>query len=155
MMRKIADYWFPSPGGLCGVIVVEDEFTKERRAYVGVGKGDDYMADREKVLALGAKLSQASLVEILNLLFGREVGKHVIEIDALLCGVLYGLILQANEEARRVLKDVEKQLVAIKLKLEEEAGVNKEILPGGNLRLTDKDGNVVVRPPLPFEIEGN
>lgn len=154
-MKKIADYWFHSPGGLCGVIVAEDESTGERRAYVGVGTGDDYMEDRERVLDYGTKLPLTRIVEILNLLKGGKVGKSTIEVDALKCGLLYGLILQAKEEAREFLKDVEKQLVTIKLKFEEEAGVKKEILPGGMIRATDKDGTVIVRPPFPYETEGN
>ncbi|GAI77455.1 unnamed protein product, partial [marine sediment metagenome] len=48
-----------------------------------------------------------------------------------------------------------KQLVALKKKAEEEAGVNKEILPGGMLRITDKDGNTIIREPYPYEVEGN
>ena len=154
-MKKIADYWFHSPGGLCGIIVAEKESTGERRAYVGVGKGVDYMADREEVLALGTKLPQTRIEDILNLLKGGKVGKNTIEVGALQCGVLYGLILEAREEGRRALKDVEKQLVAIKLTVEKEAGVTKEMLPGGNLRITDKDGTIIVRPPMPYETEGN
>lgn len=155
-MKKIADYWFHSPGGLCGVIVAEDEFTGERRAYVGVGTGDDYMEDRERILDYGTKLPLTRIEEILALLKGGKVGKHTIEVDALQCGALYGLIMIQEEPSKQaVLDSVVKQLVTIKLKLEEEAGVKKEILPGGNLRITDKDGTVIVRPPLPYETEGN
>ena len=154
-MKKIADYWFHSPGGLCGVIVAEDEFTGERKAYVGVGAGVDYTADRERVLALGTKLPQTRIEDILNLLKGGKVGRHTIEVDALQCGSLYGLMIQEEPSGHTVFDSVVKQLVAIKLELEKEAGVTKEILPGGMIRLTDKDGTIIVRPPFPYETEGN
>lgn len=86
---------------------------------------------------------------------GHPMAKHTIEVGALQCGVLYGLILEANETGRRILKDVEKQLVTLKLKAEEAAGVTKEILPGGMLRLTDKAGFIIERAPYPYETEGN
>ncbi|MBA7676472.1 hypothetical protein ES703_84713 [subsurface metagenome] len=66
-----------------------------------------------------------------------------------------GLIMQAEDKSRRALDDVWKQLVALKKKAEEEAGVRKEILPGGMLRITDKDGNTIIREPYPYEVEGN
>ncbi len=70
-------------------------------------------------------------------------------------GVLMGLIMQANEDAHGALYDVWKQLVAIKKVIEEEAGVTKEILPGGMIRCTDKQGHVITREPFPDEVEGN
>jgi len=85
----------------------------------------------------------------------KTTGKRAIEIDAMEGGVLYGLLLEAKEKGRRALKDVEKQLVAIKLEMEEAAGVTKEVLPGGRLRLTDKNGIIIERPPYPYETEGN
>jgi len=53
------------------------------------------------------------------------------------------------------LKPVWEQLIAFKKQVEEEAGVKKEVLPGGMLKITDKDGNVIIREPYPFEVEGN
>ncbi len=47
------------------------------------------------------------------------------------------------------------KLAALKKAAEEEAGVTKEILPGGMIRIKDRDGNVVIRAPLPYEVEGN
>ncbi|MBA7531586.1 hypothetical protein ES705_23799 [subsurface metagenome] len=45
--------------------------------------------------------------------------------------------------------------MAYKKTAEEEAGVTKEILPGGMIRIRDRDGNVIIRAPLPYEAEGN
>lgn len=70
-------------------------------------------------------------------------------------GILTGLIMQANDRTRHYLDGVMKQLMTIKKVIEEEAGVKKEILPGGMIQLTDKAGNVITREPLPHEIEGN
>ena len=70
-------------------------------------------------------------------------------------GVLTMVIMQSGEVSKRALKPVWDQLLAFKKQFEEEAGVKKEILPGGMLRITDKDGNVIIRPPYPWEVEGN
>ncbi|GAI02025.1 unnamed protein product [marine sediment metagenome] len=45
--------------------------------------------------------------------------------------------------------------VALKKQVEEEAGVKKEVIPGGRLKITDRDGNVIIREPYPWEVEGN
>jgi hypothetical protein len=70
-------------------------------------------------------------------------------------GVLTGLIMQSDDRNQRALKPVWEQLIAFKKQVEEEAGVKKEVLPGGMLKITDKDGNVIIREPYPFEVEGN
>lgn len=53
------------------------------------------------------------------------------------------------------MKDIFAQLVAIKKDTEKEAGVVKEVMPGGMLKITDKDGNTIIRPPYSFEVGGN
>ncbi|KKM78708.1 hypothetical protein LCGC14_1175430 [marine sediment metagenome] len=82
-MKEIADYWFHSPGGECGIMVVEVEITGERKAYVGVGTGLNYAADRKRILMWGTKLPQSRLEEILRLLQGKatkiEVMKGLLE----------------------------------------------------------------------------
>ena len=70
-------------------------------------------------------------------------------------GVLTGLLIQADDRTRLALDGVLKQLMTIKKVIEEEAGVTKEVLPGGMIKSTDKDGTVIIREPLPHEIEGN
>ena len=70
-------------------------------------------------------------------------------------GVLTSLIMQADDRARRALDGVLKQLMTIKKVIEEEAGVTKEVLPGGMIKSTGKDGTEIIREPLPHEIEGN
>ncbi len=80
---------------------------------------------------------------------------NIIKLDGLECGVLMGVIMQLDAKQRQALSGVWEQLVQLKKKAEEEAGVKKEIIPGGMLKLTDKDGTVIIREPYPFEIEGN
>ena len=78
-----------------------------------------------------------------------------LKINAFEGGILMGEIMQAEGQSRLALDGVWKQLVVLKKAAEEEAGVTKEVLPGGMIRCTDKDGTVITRPPMPYEVEGN
>jgi len=80
---------------------------------------------------------------------------QTLKVNAFEGGCLMGLITQAEDRVRLTLDGVWKQLVALKKAAEEEAGVTKEILPGGMIRIKDRDGNVIIRAPLPYEVEGN
>ncbi len=81
---------------------------------------------------------------------------QTLKVNAFEGGCLMGLIMQAEEDrTRSALDDVWKQLVALKKAAEKEAGVTKEILPGGMIRIKDKDGTVIIRQPFPYEVEGN
>jgi len=80
---------------------------------------------------------------------------RAIKANALQCGALMAMVMTANPRAQQILNGVQKQLIAIKKQAEEDAGVTKEILPGGALMSTDKDGTVIIREPFPHEIENN
>ncbi|MBA7506586.1 hypothetical protein ES706_05278 [subsurface metagenome] len=80
---------------------------------------------------------------------------YTIKLNSFELGVLTGVIMQLDDRKQRALKPVWEQLIALKKQLEEEAGVTKEIIPGGMLKITDRDGNVIIRAPYPFEVEGN
>lgn len=80
---------------------------------------------------------------------------RALKINAFEGGVLMGLIMQTEDRPRLALDGVWKQLVAMKKAAEEEAGVTKEILPGGMIQCTDRDGYVITREPFPYEVEGN
>lgn len=80
---------------------------------------------------------------------------YIIKLNPYELGLLHGVIMQLDDKDQRALKAVWDQLVELKRQFEEEAGVKKEVIPGGMLRITDKDGNVIIREPLPFETEGN
>ncbi|GAJ01745.1 unnamed protein product [marine sediment metagenome] len=80
---------------------------------------------------------------------------RALKADSLQCGILMALIMQALPQTQSLLHSVWKQLVAIKKSAEEDAGVKKEMLPGGMIRISDKDGDVIIRQPFPYEVEGN
>ena len=80
---------------------------------------------------------------------------YTLKVNSFECGVLHGVIMQLDDRNRQALSSVWEQLLEIKRQVEQEAGVKKEVLPGGMLRITDRDGNVIIRAPYPFEIEGN
>jgi len=78
-----------------------------------------------------------------------------IKLNGFELGVLTGVIMQLDGRKQEALKSVWDQLIALKRQFEEEAGVTKEVLPGGMLKIIDKHGNVIIRAPYPFEVEGN
>ena len=84
-----------------------------------------------------------------------QLDKFTIRLNPFEAGALMGLIMQAEDGVRQDLNGVWQQLVTHKKQTEQEAGVTKEALPGGLLRITDKAGNVIIRAPYPFEVEGN
>ncbi|GAH53932.1 unnamed protein product, partial [marine sediment metagenome] len=68
-----------------------------------------------------------------------------IKLNGFELGVLAGVMMQLDDSKQQALKGLWDQLMAFKKQAEEEAGVKKEILPGGMLKLTDRDGNVIIR----------
>ena len=78
-----------------------------------------------------------------------------IKLNGFEVGFLTGVIMELDDGKQQPLKPVWDQLIALKRQFEEEAGVTKEVLPGGMLKLIDKHGNVIIREPYPFEVEGN
>lgn len=80
---------------------------------------------------------------------------RALKADGLQCGALMAIIMTANPMTRQICDSLWKQLIAIKKQAEEDAGVKKEILPGGAIMSTDKDGTVIIREPYPHEIDHN
>ena len=70
-------------------------------------------------------------------------------------GFLMGLIEEQGESVKKPLSSIWKQLVEIKKGIEKAEGVTKEVLPGGMLKISDRDGNIITREPYSWEIEGN
>lgn len=80
---------------------------------------------------------------------------YSIRLSAFEAGCLHGAIMGLDDRKQQALKFVSEQLVILKKRMEEDAGVKKEIIPGsGWLKITDKDGNLIIRPPYPFELGG-
>lgn len=77
----------------------------------------------------------------------------VLRLNAWEAGVLMGYIMQGEDETKVALRAVFEQLVDMKRQLEREAGVKKELLPNGLLRVTDARGNTIIRAPYDWEKE--
>lgn len=76
----------------------------------------------------------------------------VLRLNAWEAGVLMGLISE-DERAKVTLRAVFEQLIDIKRQVEREAGVKKELLPNGLIRITDASGNTILRAPYEWEKE--
>jgi len=63
-MRPIHVYWFTCMTGAIGVVVGEDNVTKEKKAYIGIVSGFNEEADTKTVMELGAPLSREVLLEM-------------------------------------------------------------------------------------------
>ena len=80
---------------------------------------------------------------------------YTIKVNALQLGLLTGLIITADDSTQQLLKSVLDQILDLNKQFESDAGVKKEIIPGGVLKITDRDGNVEIREPYPWEVGGN
>lgn len=81
--------------------------------------------------------------------------RYALSVNPFESGVLMGVIMKAESHIRDSLSGVYKQLLDMKKEIEQAEGVTKQVLPGGMLKISDADGNVIIREPYPWEIEGN
>lgn len=66
-METLDVVWFTLPDGtLIGVVLGEDQYTKKRKAYIGIGTGADEEADIKKIMEHGAPLAKQPLQRILD-----------------------------------------------------------------------------------------
>jgi len=70
----------------------------------------------------------------------------VVRLNALEAGILLAVTYDVS-----ALKDVFKQLLDLKEQVDRECGVTKELLPNGLLKVTNEDGQIITRPPFPWE----
>jgi len=84
-----------------------------------------------------------------------DIIEYSIKVNSFEMGILVGVISELDDRQKQALKPVWEQLIALKKQFEEEAGVKKEIIPGGLLKLSDKFGNTIIREPYSWEVEGN
>lgn len=66
-------------------------------------------------------------------------------------GILSGII-GSHPDRDGTLRDVFEQLIDIKKQIEVAAGVTKELLPNGLLKIADTNGNVIIRVPHDWEL---
>jgi hypothetical protein len=76
-MKMIETYWFSSGTGLCGIVIGQDEFTGEKKAYIGIGEGKNEGLDARYVLELGSPVSAEVLHGIARKLEVSVRKKHV------------------------------------------------------------------------------
>lgn len=82
-MKIIDDMWFSNSQGVVGIVVIEDEVTHERRAFIGAASGHDVKADTEAIAAFGNSFSASAAARIIIKLQGLVPvltlgnGKHV------------------------------------------------------------------------------
>lgn len=65
-MKVIDTTWFTGRKGCVGIVIGEEEFTGERKAFIGVGNGRNENADTEAIIAWGIRLSVAVLQDIIK-----------------------------------------------------------------------------------------
>jgi hypothetical protein len=70
-MKMIEKFWF---SGLTtvGIVIGEDERTKERKAYIGECSGGSEASDAKHILEYGAKVNPEQLENILAALKNKE-----------------------------------------------------------------------------------
>lgn len=56
-MKVIERLWFTNLNGCIGIVVIEEDITGDRKAYIGSASGTDEKADTKQVLAWGNKFS--------------------------------------------------------------------------------------------------
>lgn len=72
MQKIINSLWFCPMGGECiGIIVIENN-TGERKAYIGAGDGRDEGIDAQKIANGGAKITASTLERLLTQLKGDQ-----------------------------------------------------------------------------------
>lgn len=69
-MKIFNAIWFTEMGSLrpIGIVIGEDEMTGERRAYIGVGNGEDEERDSKSIAGTGAKFGIEMAQMIVNAL---------------------------------------------------------------------------------------
>jgi len=64
-MKILESFWFTNRDGCIGIVVIEEDVTGDRKAYIGPASGVDEKADTEHILAWGNKFSLGTAGRIL------------------------------------------------------------------------------------------
>jgi len=67
-MKVIETLWFTNKDGCIGIVVVEEDVTGDRKAYIGPASGTNEKADTEQILAWGNKFSLDTTLRLRYLL---------------------------------------------------------------------------------------
>ncbi len=72
-MKIMEVLWFTGMYGNIGIVLGEDSTTEERKAYIGVHRGQHEASDQEMIVAGGSKLTREHAARILKH-FDKEEG---------------------------------------------------------------------------------
>lgn len=64
-MKVVDKFWFKNMKGTAGIVVIEEP-SGERKAYLGVVPGEDESADTDSIVAWGTKLSPGLAQQLAN-----------------------------------------------------------------------------------------
>lgn len=67
-MKVIEALWFTDLDGCVGIVVVEEDITSDRKAYIGPASGTNEKTDTEQILAWGCKFSLGTVLRLRYLL---------------------------------------------------------------------------------------
>jgi len=70
-MKIIETLWFSGFKGTTGIVVVEEDTTKDRRAYIGVVSGRSVKADIDSIISFGSRFSLDAAKRLVHLLGGK------------------------------------------------------------------------------------
>ena len=56
-MKVIDTLWFTNINGTVGIVIIEEDVTGDRKAYIGTVPGENEKADAEAIIAWGNKFS--------------------------------------------------------------------------------------------------
>ncbi len=70
-MKIIETLWFNSFGGTVGIVIVEEDNTKDRKAYIGSASGTNESADTDHIINFGLPFSLDTAKRMVYLLGGK------------------------------------------------------------------------------------
>lgn len=78
-MKIIETMWFTNRDGCIGIVVIQEDVTGDRKAYIGPVPGADEKADTESILAWGNKFSLDTVLRLRHLLTEKTEKKTIKE----------------------------------------------------------------------------
>lgn len=68
-MKVVDSLWFTNTKGTVGIVIIEEDVTRDRKAYIGVGNGHNEAVDTQSIIDWGTLLSISALGRITSQLF--------------------------------------------------------------------------------------
>ena len=67
-MKVIDKLWFTNRDGVIGIVVIEEDVTGDRKAYIGIGEGKSEFTDTEAIVNWGNRFHSNTALRIERLL---------------------------------------------------------------------------------------